>query len=198
MNDTPFVEDLLTLKILLYDIGIVDGKLIAELARRSMKKYHNTVRLLRYNNRICYVGNINAVFQSFSCPNSDTFFSRRFNLEGHLTSFSERVKIIYPRNNYQIRETLFDKLESFGIKYTSKRKPFKNLAIFDFKSICVQEESIKDTKTTTWIGKHVLSSLSISSNLVEEPIFLYKSDHHQIFSSFPEQWKIWRREVKHK
>ena len=98
MNDVPIDEDLLTLNILLYDIDIVDGKIIAELARRSMQKYHNAVRVLRYNNHICYVGNFNAGFQSFSCPNSDTFFSRTFNLEGHLTLLSEE-QISNPRNS---------------------------------------------------------------------------------------------------
>ena len=184
MNDIPFVEDLLTLNIVLYDIDIVDGKIIGELARRSLQENNNTVRLLRYNNHICYVSNINAVFQSFRCPNCDTFFNRTFNLERNLTTCSEQVKNIYPRNVYQIRETLFDKLDSFGIKYTSQQKLFKNLAIFDFESICIQEDSLKDTKTTKWIGKHVPISVSISSNLVEEPIFLYNSDPHHLVSSF--------------
>ena len=62
MNDIPIVEDLLTLNILMYDIDVVDGNLIGELARRSVQKYDNTVRLLRYNNHICYVNNINAAF----------------------------------------------------------------------------------------------------------------------------------------
>ena len=184
MNDIPFVEDLLTLNIVLYDIDIVDGKIIGGLAWRSLQKYNNTVRLLRYNNHICYVSNINAVFQAFCCPNCDTFFNRNFNLEQHLTTCSERVRNVYPRNIYPIRETLFDKLDSFGIKYTSQQKLFRNLAIFDFESICVQEESFKHTKTTTWIGKHVLISVSISSNLVAEPIFLYNSDPHHLVSSF--------------
>ena len=73
MNDTPNVEDLLTLNNLLYDIDIMDGNSIRELARRSVQKCENTVRLLRYNNHICYVNNLNAVFQSFRCPNCDTF-----------------------------------------------------------------------------------------------------------------------------
>ena len=165
MKDIPFVKDL-TLNIVLCDIDIVDGNIIGEFARRSLQKCNNTVRLLRYDNHICYVSNIIAVFQAFRCPNCDTFFNRTFNLERHLTTFSERVKNVYPRNVYQI----FDKLDSFGIKYTSQQKLFKNLAIFDFESICVQEE--EDTKTTTWIGKHVPISVSISSNLVEETVFL--------------------------
>ena len=62
MNVIPTVQDLLTLKILLYDIDIVDSNSIGELARRSVQKYENIVSLLRYTNHICYVSNINAVF----------------------------------------------------------------------------------------------------------------------------------------
>ena len=183
MNDIPNVEDLLTLNILLYDIEIVDGNIVGQLARRSVQKFENTVRLLRYNNHIGYVNNINAVFQSFRCPNYDTFFSRTFNLERHLTTCSERVKNVYPRNVHQRGEILFDKLNSFGIKYTSEQKLFKNLAIFDFESICFQEETFRDTNTTTWIRKHVPISVPIFSNLVEGPIFLYNSDPHHLVSS---------------
>ena len=184
MNDIPIVEDLLTLNHLLYDIDFVDGNIIGELARRSVQKYENTVRLLRYNNQIRYVNNTNAVFQSFRCPNCDTFFNRTFNLERHLTTCSERVKNIYPKDVYQTQGTLFDKLDSFGIEYTNEQTLFKNLAIFDFESICVQEESFKDTDTTKWIGKYIPISVSISSNLVKEPIFLCNSDPHHLVAAF--------------
>ena len=106
MNDIPIVEDLLTLNILLYDIDIVDGNIVGELGRLSVQEYEKTVRLLRYNNHICYVNNINAVFPSFLCPVCDTFFNRAFNLERLLTTCSERLKIVYPGNVYRIRKTL--------------------------------------------------------------------------------------------
>ena len=141
------------------------------------------MRLLRYINHICYVSNINAVFQAFRCPNCDTFFNRTFNLERRLTTCSERVKKVYPRNVYQIQETQ-DKLDFFVIKYTSEQILFKNLTIFDVESICVQKETFRDTNKTTWIGKHVPISVSISSNLVEEPIFLCNSDPHHLVASF--------------
>ena len=184
MNDNPNVEDLLTLNILLYVIDIVNGNIVGELARRSVQKYENTVRLLRYNNHKCYLNNINAVFQSFRCPNCDNFSNKIFISERHSTRCSDRVRNVYPRNVYEIRETLFDKLDSFGIKYTSEQKLFKNLAIFDFESFCVQEESFRDTNRTCWIGKHVPISVSISSNLVEEPIFLCNSNPHHLVASF--------------
>ena len=119
MNDIPTAEDLLTLNILMYDIDIVDGNIIDELARRSVQKYRSIVRLLRNNNGICYVNNINAVFQSFRYPKCDIVFNRTFNLERHLTTCNERVKNLYPNKVYQTQETLFDKLDSLGIEYTN-------------------------------------------------------------------------------
>ena len=116
MNDIHTVEDLLTLNILLYDTDFVDGNIVGEIARQSVQKYENSVRLLGYNNHICYGNNINAVFQSFRFPNCDTFFNKTYSLERHLTTCSERVKNVYPLNLYQIPETIFDKLDSFGIK----------------------------------------------------------------------------------
>ena len=117
------------------------------------------------------MNNINAVFRSVRIPNCDTFFIRTFNLERRLTTCSERLKDVYPRNVYQGRETLFDKLDSFGIKYTSDQNVSK---------ICVQQETLIDTNTTTWVEKHVPISVSISSNQVEEPILSL-----QICSSSP-------------
>ena len=184
MNDIHTFEHLLTPNVLLYGIDIMDGNIVRKLARRSVQKYENTVRLLRYNNHICFVKKINEVFQSFRCHNCDIFFNSTFNLDGHLTTCSERVKNVYPRNVYEVRETPFDRLDSFSIKYTSEQKLFKNSATLDFESNCVRKENFKDTNTTTWIKNNVAISVSISSNLVEEPIFLCNSDPHQLVASF--------------
>ena len=73
MNNVPVVEDGQTLKILFYDIDFVDGNIFRELARRSVQKQETTVQLLSYNNHICYMISVKAVFQSFPCLNCDTF-----------------------------------------------------------------------------------------------------------------------------
>ena len=96
------------------------------------------------------------------------------------------MKNFYPWNVYQIRQTPFHKLNFFGIKYTSEQKLSKSLAVFDFESDCVQEETLRDTITITWIRNHVQISVSISSNLVEEPVFLCNSDPHRLVAPFTE------------
>ena len=170
MNDISFVEDLLTPNILLHDIDNVDGNIIVELARRSLQKPKNTMRLLRYNH-ICYVNNIDAVFQSFRCPNCYSCCNRTFILDRYLATYSERVKIVYPKNVYQTQETLFDKLDSLVIEYTIEQRLFQNLASFDFQLICVQEESFKDADATKWIGKHIPISVFHFLNSCEKTNF---------------------------
>ena len=184
MDDIPSAEDIVGINICIYDIDLIDGAMVGELARRSIKKYEKNVQLLRYNSHICYVDYIHALFKAFCCPTCDTYSQKTGNLERHLVRCSERVKHIYPKNVYQLRETLFDKLDSFGIQYTDDQKLFTNLTVFDFESICIPEEKFKNTDTTTWIGKHVPSSVSISSNLIVKPIFLCNSNPRDLVESF--------------
>ena len=60
----------------------------------------------------------------------------------------------------------------------------KNLAVFDFESICVKEDSCNQTETTTWIGTHVPISVSYSLNLIPEPIFLCNANPHHLILPF--------------
>ena len=85
---------------------------------------------------------------------------------------------------YQLRKLLFDKLDSFGIQDTDDQKLFTNLAVSDFESICIPEEKFKNTEMTTWIGKHVPISVSISSNPIAKPIFLCNSNPRDLVESF--------------
>ena len=184
MDDIPSVEDIVGINIFIYDIDLIDRAMVGELARRSIKKYGKNVQLIRYNSHICYVDNIHALFKAFRCPTCDTYFQKTGNLERHLVRCSERVKHIYPKNVYQLRETLSDKLDSFGIQYTDDQKLFTNLVVFDFESICIPDEKFKNTETTTWIDKHVPISVSISSNLIAKPIILCSSNPCDLVESF--------------
>ena len=56
--------------------------------------------------------------------------------------------------------------------------------MFDFESMCVKKDSYKQTETTTWIGRYVLISVFLSSNLIRQPIFLCNANPHHLISSF--------------
>ena len=141
MTDDPKVEEKLQVNIFLYDIDFVNGELTGELARRSIQKFEKSVKLLRYNNHICYVSDMNSFFKSLRCPTWDTIFSKNGSLERHLITDSERTQHIYPKNIYQLRETLFERSDSLNFPYREDQKLFKILTVFDLKSICVEEET---------------------------------------------------------
>ena len=75
MDNPPIGEDELEKNIFIYDIDIEDGDFVFELARRSICKYKNTVKLLCYNNHITHVNNIKKIFKCCLCPTCDTFFN---------------------------------------------------------------------------------------------------------------------------
>ena len=184
MDDIPSVEDIAGIKIFIDDIDLVDSAKVGELARRSIKKYEKNVHLKRYNSHYCFVDNIHALFKAFRYPTCDKYFQKTGNLERHLVKCSERVKHKNPKNAYQLREALFDKLDSFDIQYTDDQELFNNLAVFHFESICIREEKFKNTKTTTWIGNYAPISVSISSNLIPTPILLCSSKPGSLVESF--------------
>ena len=176
-----FVEN-----IFIYDIDIEEEEFVEELARRSVEMYEKNDNFLRYNKHICYVGDINTFFKRFRCPRCDTFIKHASNFDRHLKPCKDRVQHIYPKSVYTLRETLLDKLDGFGISYNDDQKLFKNLAVFDFETICIPTEELKDTNTTTWIGKHEPIFVSISFNLIEEPVFLCDKDPKNLINSFVE------------
>ena len=184
MNDVPFVEDLLFLNILLYDIDIAHGNIIGELVRRSVQKDENTVRLLRYNNLICYVNNINAVFQNFRCPNCDTFFNITIQFGppfNYMQWTSEEClsaeRISNPRNSlwkaglfrYQVHE------RTETVQKLSKNRLWVNLCL---------RWKLQRHKYNNLDRRHVPVSVSVYSDLVEEPIFICNSDPHHPVAIF--------------
>ena len=54
-----------------------------------------------------------------------------------------------PKNVFRLRETVFDKFDSFGTPYADNRTFLTTWQFFDFESVCVEDENFKDTETTT-------------------------------------------------
>ena len=115
------------------------------------------------------------------------FFNHSGHFNRHLKNCKERAKNDYPRGVYSLRETLFEKLDNFSIAYPEDDTLFKNLAVFDFEAICVHSVDASNTATTSWIGTHVPVSVSISPNLLNEPIFICDEDPNRLIISFVAQ-----------
>ena len=167
-----FVENAIKHNIFIYDIDIVDGNFVGELARRSNEMYEKNINFY-------FIATTNGMWMILTHSSNNSVVPvaiRSFRKREKSTAMLKRVKIEYSKltqkNVYTLLKTFFDKLDGFGISYNDGQKLFKNLFVFDFESICVPSEQLKDTNTTTWIGKHEPISVSISFNLIDEPVFL--------------------------
>ena len=196
VEDLPVVEEIVQRNIFIYDFDIQEGEYVGELARRSIGRFDKTVKLLRFNNHIIHTNDIDSFFTCFRCPSCDTFFHKSDHFNHHLLRCKDRVRHIYPKNVYELHETLFEKLEGFNLPVSEDNKLFNNLEIFDFESICVPTKELKETQTTTWIGKHVPISVSISSNLIDDPIFLYNKDPQNLIIDFVSKLELLAEQSK--
>ena len=178
------VEEIVECNIFIYNFGFQEGEYVRELARRSIGKFEKTVKLLIFNNHIIHTNDIDSFFKCFRCPSCDTFFHKSDHFNRHLIRCEDIVRHIYPKNAYTLRETIFEKLDGFNIPYTEDQKLLSNAAIFDFESICVHTEELKATETTIWIRKHVPISVSVSSNLQDDPIFLCEKEPELLIIAF--------------
>ena len=90
----------------------------------------------------------------------------------------------YPSGAYQLSEIIFERLEDVNINVPQELRLFCNLIVFDFESITVPDNTLRNTELTSWIGKHVPISVSISSNLLSETIFICNKDPLQLIRDF--------------
>ena len=186
-DQVPIIEELIKQNTFIYDLNIEDGEIIGELVRRSVERYDENIKLLRYNNQICYVNDNNKFFKKFRCPSCDVFFNHLGHFDRQLKTCKERVKNIYTRGAYSLRETPFEKLGNFSIAYPEDYTRFRNFVVFDFEAICVQSVEANNTVTTSSIGTHVPVSATISSNLLDGPVFLCENNPNRPIISFVAQ-----------
>ena len=122
MDNLPVVEDVVAKNIFIYDIDIQDGDFVGELARRSIGKYQNTLKLLRYYNHIIYV-NIDNFFKCFRCPTKQTTStSISYDAKIESKTFTPKIFILYERR--------YLKNWMGSILSTQKNKPYSKMSLF--------------------------------------------------------------------
>ena len=107
VEDLPVVEEIVQRNIFKYDFDIQEGEYVGELARQSIGRFNKTVKLLRFNNHIIHINNLDSFFKCFRCPSFNNFFKRSEFLNKYPLRCKNRVRHIYPNNLYELRETLF-------------------------------------------------------------------------------------------
>ena len=64
----PVVMEIVDRNIFMHDFDIQEGEYVGEIARRSIGRFDQTVKLLRFNNHINHRNDIDSFFRSFRRP----------------------------------------------------------------------------------------------------------------------------------
>ena len=130
MDNLPIVEDVVGKIIYIYDISTEDGDFVGELARRSIGKYENTVKLLRYNNHIINVNNIDIFFKCFRCPTCDTFSHKADHFNRHLFCCKDRISKTFTPKKFILYERRCLKIWLGSILSTPNNKLYSKMSLF--------------------------------------------------------------------
>ena len=189
---------MLQLNISLYDIDFVVGELIGALVRKNFQKFEKSVRLLRYNNHICYVSDLNSFFKSFRCSTGDTIFSKTGNLERHLITCSERVKHSYPKNVNHSKETAFEQIDSFNIRYREDQILFENWAALVLNLSALRNRRIKKLKQQIALETMSIYQFQFRQTEYQNPVFLAIQILDTLYLLLSVPLKAWQRKTKKK
>lgn len=136
--------------------------------RRSDRTHPETMHILLYKNRFCYITNINKAGHAFGCPTYGKLWKKEYMMHRHeKTCTGDKIKHIYPGGVYQPAPTALELLEANGIPVDT-HYIFPYRATFDFE-VFFETESLPQLKTphsrTTYTAKHIPLSVSICSNV---------------------------------
>ena len=166
------LEDICEINIQLFNFDYDEnGEIVDELTRRSALRFSRIVNLICYDNHICWTEIMKNLLKKFRCHTCDTFLSSTRNLLNHQRQSRENIKHVHPTGVHQLKETVFEQLEDIGIHVNNEVRMFTNFAVFDFESITVADNKLKNSDSTAWIGRHVPISVSISYSFGSGVIF---------------------------
>ena len=117
-EDLTVVEEIVQRNFFIYDFDIQEGEYVGQLARRGIGRLDKTVKLLKFNNHIIHTSAFDALAKASFLHKSDHF-------NQHLLRCKDRMRHIYPKNVYELRETLFEKLEGFNLSVSEDNKIFQ-------------------------------------------------------------------------
>ena len=160
--ETTFKTNVFVYKL----VEIADGKTTAELVRRSMGHYTETMYLNLYETHFSYIKDIRMYSHSYKCRNCETsLWKSPYHLHRHESTCEAGVNRIYKGGVYRPPSSVFERLDDEGIIVEDVLRYYPYRATFDFECYFDRDNVPADTNTLQWSARHVPLSVSIASNV---------------------------------
>ena len=156
-----------------------------QLVWRSISS-NNVLNLNVYQNHFSYIKDLNKFSKFYRCQTCDYIFTRHDSFNRHLKTCTSVTKTSYKGGCFQIKETLFERLETLERIIIPEDLRYSNyFSTWDIETLQVPENI--QTPRTTFFKKHDLVSIANCSNIpgFQEPVcFIYQTGETSIIEQF--------------
>ena len=157
-----------------FDVNVCVYKLVptgnektkAEIVRRSLCSYAQTMYLNLYETHFSYIKDINTYCHSWRCRNCETsLWKNPKDLLRHERTCTEGIKRVYKCGVYHPPSSVFERLDDESIVVGDSLRYYPYRATFDFECYFNDERLPTNTDHVEWIARHVPLSVSVASNV---------------------------------
>ena len=179
LEDLSKIEATFDVNVVVYKlVATGDEKTMAEIVRRSLCSYAQTMYLNVYETHYSYIKDIHKYCHSWRCAKCQvSLWKTQKDLLRHERTCEAGVNQIYKGGVYRPPSSVFERLDDEGIVVHESLRYYPYRATFDFECYFTGNNLPADTKTLQWSARHVPLSVSVASNVPGyEPAQCYVTD----------------------
>ena len=156
----------------------IKRKTTAEIVRRSLCSYAQTMYLNLYEAHFSYIKDIRMYSHSYKCSKCEqALWKSPYHLHRHELTCEAGVNQIYKGGVYRPPSSIFQRLDDEGITVPEALRFYPFRATFDFECFFDRDNVPADSDKVHWIARHVPLSVSLASNVPGlEPAQCYVTD----------------------
>ena len=179
IDDLSKIEATFGVNVVVYKlVPTGNDKTKAEIVRRSLCSYAQTMYLNLYEAHFSYIKDIRMYSHSYKCSKCEqALWKSPYDLHRHERTCTEGIKRVYKGGVYRPPSSIFERLDDEGIIVSPVLRYFPYRATFDFECYFSDERLPTNTDHVEWIARHVPLSVSVASNVPGyEPAQCYITD----------------------
>ena len=157
-----------------------DGKTTAELIRRSVCKYPDTLYLNLDETHFSFIQDVRMYCHSYRCRKcGDSLWKNASKLHQHESMCTGGVRRVYPGGVYHSTPSVFERLDDENIRVSESLRYYPYRATFDFECLFDTEQLPSDSDQVCWVARNAPLSVSVASN-VQREISCHGRRHQQV------------------
>ena len=179
IDDLSKIEATFGVNVVVYKlVPTGNEKTKAEIVRRSLCSYAQTMYLNLYEAHFSYIKDKRMYSHSYKCSKCEqALWKNPYDLHRHERTCTEGIKRVYKGGVYRPPSSIFERLDDEGIIVSPVLRYFPYRATFDFECYFSDERLPTNTDHVEWIARHVPLSVSVASNVPGyEPAQCYITD----------------------